>query len=188
MKGTEVLKVCKDCIVNATKWGGCKVKESYAKQVAKENERQRLCMIQQGEYLKAQLTPHISRILSKSMYFPDRNKVQISHFIRIAPNGFWNGIIEVPVEKKYVWTSYRILDSLNKSKEVYFHSMQLEMNSEIRELELKASMPDTNIAHFQVAKNQIIAAYAILQHQLIFERVEYLDETENFIKIFFTFR
>lgn len=166
-----------------------KIEESNRNWQRQQAAVQKNAIMQRANYLKADLSPHLTQILSENIYFCQNTKSYIETYDLNKVNQTWTLSLIVKTDSEMKLDSPRAIISLNETKNTYWHRLDLEMKAELQQLSMMADAPNANQVNIQISHTQILRKYELLNHQLQFQHIECFQENGlNFARIWLLFK
>lgn len=138
-------------------------KRKLQQQAAQKNEA-----LRQANIMKACLKPHIESIFKENIHLQKCGRVAIPECYYDPTRQMWKLRVQTICKEPIDALSPRLLISLNDSKAVYYEELRLKYIEEQQDLEMRANAANANLVNIQLAMNQLLRKYEILNHQLMF--------------------
>lgn len=143
--------------------------------------------LQQSNYLRAFLSPHLKKILAENLYFQSINEIYLKECTYEKDNNLWKVSMEVILPNPFRIKSPQVLTSLNETKDGYFYRLDLDYQFEMHQLALMAEAENSNPVNIRLEYEQIQRKYDLLNHRIEFKSIEFVDLYDS-VKIWLIYR
>lgn len=168
-----------------------KVKDLYKRQLLQQEAAQKNAVLQQANYLKAALKPHLRNILRENITFSKIEQIHMADAMWDSQNRRWSFSLELIYNvsnAEFDLSRPRVILSLNESKDLYFHDLALKQQDDFNELSLMAEAPNANSVNLELTRMQIAKKYWLLNNNLQFSFIEPIESsTSRIFKVWFYF-
>lgn len=165
---TMLNKLVKTCIKYMEEKIESANRKYLEKQAVMQKEQERLA----ADNIMVRIKPHIEAAVFGCVYFSDTKKIQIVNCKWDAQSQSWRILVETVVKKDLLWTSPRILLSLNDAFNLHLKELNAEYQDECQQLRLRKVSQEITPEKLQLAAEQLRYRYDILNHHTAFHRIE----------------